>query len=167
MKFVFLFICWMTRLSISKESPIEGSTLLPEPIVVVHPHGIHILNDDDDSKQGGEPSGTKEDMDQSVNRSNYSRQLALTTTLGYDEWWFATTRRPRISLKDFPGRPGVATWKEISPNSPADTRNSRKMDPTAEGVSSNSRSLRLNYNFSQTLLSSLLMIFFICGFCWT
>ncbi|CAL1288386.1 unnamed protein product [Larinioides sclopetarius] len=73
-------------------------------------------------------------------RWNHSRMLARTsTTLNFDEWWFFTTRRPIISYKDFPGKPGVATWKEISPSSTTENRKSRKIkNPTAEEVSSSS-----------------------------
>ncbi|KAF8790911.1 uncharacterized protein LOC129961032 [Argiope bruennichi] len=70
-----------------------------------------------------------------TNKWNHSRMLMKTsTTLKFPEWWFFTTRRPIISYKDYPGKPGVATWKEISPT---ENRSSRKLkNPTAEQVSS-------------------------------
>ncbi|GFW43071.1 uncharacterized protein TNCV_1474661 [Trichonephila clavipes] len=65
-------------------------------------------------------------------RLNHSRMLLKTTTPIYDEWWFYTTKK-NIYYRDFPGKPGVATWREITPVS-SDNRKSRKTGRTTAGV---------------------------------
>ncbi|GFT56887.1 uncharacterized protein NPIL_115351 [Nephila pilipes] len=102
-------------------------------------------------------------QENSAHRGNHSRMLLKTsTTLNYDDWWFFTTRRPILSYKDFPGKPGVATWKEISPAS-SDNRKSRKINPTAAGISSSS--WRLLSDVQNTISFSFIgIIFFLHNF---
>lgn len=87
----------------------EGSTLAPEPdIIVNHPHGSHFIsrNEEHDKDVNWLSEEERGRDNPGLDRFNHSRMLTLSTTLGYDEWWFLTTKRPGFSLKDFPGRPG-------------------------------------------------------------
>ncbi|GFY78726.1 uncharacterized protein TNIN_49641 [Trichonephila inaurata madagascariensis] len=89
-------------------------------------------------------------------RLNHSRMLLKTSTAMYDEWWFYTTKRP-ISYKDFPGKPGVATWREITPVS-SDNRKSRKIGPATAGTLSSS--WRLLSNIQNTIFFTFIGIVF-------
>lgn len=73
-----------------------------------HQHGIHVItvHEAPDNKKYGISDEEGEKFDFVVDRQNHSRMLTLTTTQGYDDWWFLTTRRQQLSPKDFPGRPG-------------------------------------------------------------
>lgn len=166
----FLFGVFTSLLSSTTEAPIEGSTLPPEPTIMDHAHGSHIVTGDSDSDAQNYGAADEENRhsDFSIDRRNHSKMLTLSTTLGYDEWWFLTTRRPQIFLKDFPGRPGVATWREISPGSSTDNRKSRKMDgPTAASVSSSSQSFASKYHHPDVLLRAIWILFLTFCLCWT
>ncbi|GFR31147.1 uncharacterized protein TNCT_628301 [Trichonephila clavata] len=91
-------------------------------------------------------------------RWNHSRMLSkASTTAAYEDWWFYSTRRPRLAYRDYPGKPGVATWKEITPVS-SDNRKSRKISPTASGILSSS--WRLLSNIQNTIFFTFIGIVF-------
>lgn len=70
--------------------------------------------------------------------SSYYSEGQLTTPVPEDDFWWhlATSRRPFFSARDFPGKRGVAVWKEILPGVTNDKRKEKKLaQPTAAGVS--------------------------------
>ncbi|GIY49140.1 uncharacterized protein CDAR_308451 [Caerostris darwini] len=98
--------------------------------------------------------------DNTSGRWNHSRMLLRSsTTLDYDEWWFFTTRRPILSHKDYPGKPGVATWKEISPSSTENRKNRNIANPTAAGVSSPSWAPSPEYLTTSYIIVAVLFFF--------
>ncbi|XP_015916214.1 uncharacterized protein [Parasteatoda tepidariorum] len=119
-------VCVSLFISCSRESPVdlkENSTVSEATHFMDEAQDFHTVTDD-----------TFVPRNSSIERWNHSRMLLKSTTLGYDEWWFLTTQRTPISYKDFPGRPGVATWKEINPGESRDSRK-LKTSPTAEAAS--------------------------------
>ncbi|XP_035214865.1 uncharacterized protein LOC118188528 [Stegodyphus dumicola] len=136
LEYTLFVICYMALFTCSREIPLElnNGTATPANESKAEIQVTSLVNNTEEVTDKETSSGS---------RLNYARILPERTTLGYEEWWFLTTRRPIISFKDFPGRPGVATWKELSPSAGADDRKMRKTsNPTAAGVSSSCRMLK-------------------------
>lgn len=82
------------------------------------------------------PPFSLEDRNIRRNASYYSEDQLTTPVPEDDFWWyFTTSRRPFFSARDFPGKPGVAVWKEILPGVTNERRKDKKLaQPTAACV---------------------------------